>query len=100
MSKSVGNVVTPLPYLERYTADETGRFDVFDYAGALQAIESFFFTRFTDAYIELAKHRARSEDNPVGAASARAALRGLRHPSSTTSPSRTTWRVSPRLPPH
>ncbi|MFW5685533.1 MAG: valine--tRNA ligase, partial [Spirochaetota bacterium] len=142
MSKSVGNVVTPLQYLERYTADgvrywaasarlgadtafdesvlkvgkrlvtklynagkfvlglegargkidgeldrsfvhelrslaaeATRRFDDFDYTGALQAVETFFFTRFTDAYIELAKHRARSEDDPTGAASARAALR-------------------------
>ncbi|HKJ84642.1 MAG TPA: class I tRNA ligase family protein, partial [Spirochaetia bacterium] len=142
MSKSVGNVVTPLQYLERYTADgvrywaasarlgadtafdesvlkvgkrlvtklynagkfvlglegsvgkidaeldrsfvhelsslaaeATRRFDDFDYAGALQATESFFFTRFTDAYIELAKHRARSEEDPTGAASARAGLR-------------------------
>jgi len=142
MSKSVGNVVTPLQYLECYTADgvrywaasarlgadtafdesvlkvgkrlvtklynagkfvlglegvagktdaeldrsfvhelrslaadATRRFDDFDYAGALQVVETFFFTRFTDAYIELAKHRARSEDDPVGAASARAALR-------------------------
>lgn len=147
MSKSVGNIVTPLQYLERYTADgvrywaasarlgadtafdelvlkvgkrlvtklynagkfvlglegeveeidaeldrsfvnelrslaaeATRRFDAFDYAGALQTIETFFFTRFTDAYIELAKHRARSDGDPTraastGAASARAGLR-------------------------
>jgi valyl-tRNA synthetase len=142
MSKSVGNVVTPLQYLERYTADgvrywatsarlgadtafdesvlkvgkrlvtklynagkfvlglegsvgridaeldrsfvselrslaaeATRRLDEYDHAGALQAIESFFFATFTDSYIELTKHRARSEDDPVGAASARAGLR-------------------------
>ena len=154
MSKSVGNVVTPMDYLERYTADgvrywaasarlgadtafdesvlkvgkrlvtklynagkfvlglgeipaaargsdsrdlcglvereldrsfmlelraladeSTRRLDSFDHAGALHAIETFFYSRFTDAYIELVKTRARSEADAAGAASARAGLR-------------------------
>ena len=37
--------------------------------------ESFFWTHFTDTYIELAKTRARSETDPAGRGSAVAALR-------------------------
>ena len=156
MSKSVGNTVTPISYLERYTADgvrywaasarlgadtafdesmlkvgrrlvtklynagkfvlglgeapgesiddeldrafahelsslvdeATRRLDAFDHAGALSAVETFFYARFTDSYLELAKTRARSDagseacseacgshrDAAGGAASARAGL--------------------------
>jgi len=126
MSKSKGNVMTPLPLLEQYTADAgrywaasarlgsdtafdenvwkigkrlvtklfnagkfvlaqtgevqpirceldrafvhelralvdrcTASFESYHYAQALQETESFFWTRFTDTYLELAKARAR-----------------------------------------
>jgi valyl-tRNA synthetase len=49
-------------------------FDEFDQAHALMETETFFWTRFTDTYLELAKTRARSED-PAERASAVAALR-------------------------
>jgi valyl-tRNA synthetase len=141
MSKSVGNVVTPMPLLEKFTADGTrywsasarlgtdtaadekvfkigkrlvtkiynaGKFvltqegevqpisneldrafvgllkqqvarasesfESFNHAVALSEIETFFWTRFTDTYIELAKSRARDGD-PAGQGSAVAALR-------------------------
>jgi valyl-tRNA synthetase len=127
MSKSKGNVMTPLPLLDQYTADagrywaasarlgadtafdekvwkigkrlvtkifnagkfvlsQTGEvhpidceldrafvaklaaladrcteyFEVYNYAHALQETESFFWTHFTDTYLELAKVRARA----------------------------------------
>ncbi len=148
MSKSKGNVMTPLPLLEKYTADagrywaasarlgsdtafdegvwkigkrlvtklfnagkfvlsQTGErhpisceldrafvfklktlsaacqedFEVYNYAHALQETESFFWSQFTDTYLELAKVRARAfEDGARGNAavesgSAVAALR-------------------------
>jgi valyl-tRNA synthetase len=127
MSKSKGNVTTPLPLIEKYTADAarywaasarlgadtafdenvwkigkrlvtklfnaakfvlsqegevagitqeldrafvaklrvlvdetTQDFDAYQYAHALQETESFFWTHFTDTYLELAKGRARA----------------------------------------
>ncbi|MHA7838082.1 MAG: valine--tRNA ligase [bacterium] len=134
MSKSKGNVMTPLPMIETYTADaarywaasarlgsdtafdekvwkvgkrlvtklfNAGKFvlsqtaevapisseldrafvaklrelvaistrshDAYQYAHALQETESFFWTHFTDTYLELAKPRARAfEDGAVG----------------------------------
>jgi valyl-tRNA synthetase len=45
-----------------------------DYALALDLVEGFFWSRFTDAYLELVKARARSEGDPAGRASAVAAL--------------------------
>jgi valyl-tRNA synthetase len=142
MSKSKGNVVTPLPLIDQYTADgvrywagsarlgvdtaideqvfkvgkrlvtkifnagkfvlsqtaavgpvateldrafvgELGRlvtsatvsFDRFDHARALMDVETFFWSRFTDTYLELTKLRARSEDDPAGRSSAVASLR-------------------------
>jgi valyl-tRNA synthetase len=132
MSKSVGNVVTPMKLLEDYTADgvrywaasarlgmdtafdekvlkvgkrlvtklfnagkfvlaqgaaapgpitheldrafvselrdlvhrSTASFAEFDYAHAMQDAEQFFWSRFTDTYLELAKHRARGDFMP------------------------------------
>ncbi|MBK7949347.1 MAG: valine--tRNA ligase [Deltaproteobacteria bacterium] len=128
MSKSKGNVMTPLPLIETYTADaarywaasarlgadtafdenvwkigkrlvtklfnaakfvlmqpaepapilheldrafvaqlralvesSTKNFDAYQYAHALQETETFFWTRFTDTYLELTKVRARGE---------------------------------------
>jgi valyl-tRNA synthetase len=135
MSKSKGNVVTPLPMLEQYTADgvrywagsarlgvdtaidekvfkvgkrlvtklfnagkfvlqqegiehpisqeldraflaklralvesSTTSFEAFNHAQVLQDVESFFWSQFTDAYLELAKVRARDEDPTAEAA--------------------------------
>ncbi len=138
MSKSKGNVMTPLPMIEKYTADaarywaasarlgadtafdenvwkigkrlvtklfnagkfvlsqtaertaitseldrafvsklrglverSTTNYDAYQYAHALQEIESFFWTHFTDTYLELAKGRARAlADGATGDAAA------------------------------
>lgn len=142
MSKSKGNVVTPLPLVERYGADAvrywsangrlgtdmaydesvfkiggklvtklynagkfvlsqtgpqgeianeldkafaaelkevvrraTAAFDEYEFAIALQVTEEFFWSAFTDNYIELLKGRTRSEDDMEGRASAVAGLR-------------------------
>ncbi|MCH2169836.1 valine--tRNA ligase [Myxococcota bacterium] len=141
MSKSQGNVLTPLPLIEKYTADgarywsasarlgtdtaadekvfkvgkrlatklfnagkfvlsqeaevrpveaeldrafvaklaalverATASFDDYNHAQALTDTETFFWTHFTDAYIELVKTRARSQDE-AQRGSAVAALR-------------------------
>ena len=148
MSKSKGNVVTPLPLIEKYTADaarywaasarlgadtafdenvwkigkrlvtklfnaakfvlsqtgeeapitteldrafvaklralvqeSTTNFESFQYAHALQETESFFWTHFTDTYLELAKVRARAfADGATGdeAAASGSAVASLR----------------------
>ena len=57
--------------IERATAS----FEDFEFAAALETIESFFWSSFTDNYIELAKRRARDETDPEGQASAIATLR-------------------------
>ncbi len=142
MSKSSGNVQTPLPLIDQYTADavrywassarlgtdtaadpkvfkigkrlstklfnagkfvlsqsadarpirceldrafvaklrglverNTRAFDDFQHAVVLKETESFFWTHFTDTYLELAKSRARCEDDAAGRGSAVAALR-------------------------
>jgi valyl-tRNA synthetase len=144
MSKSVGNVQTPMPLIERYTADgarywaasarlgtdtatdekvfkigkrlvtkifnagkfvlsQTGEvhpidaeldrafaaklsqlvergtssFEAFNHAQVLSETESFFWTHFTDTYLELAKSRARgeAEGGEAGRGSAVATLR-------------------------
>jgi len=144
MSKSAGNVQTPLPLIDEYTADgvrywasiarlgtdtaadpkifkvgkrlstklfnagkfvlsqsadvhpiqneldrafvaklrdlverNTASFDDYQQAVALKETESFFWTHFTDTYLELVKHRARAEGagEAAGRGSAVAALR-------------------------
>jgi valyl-tRNA synthetase len=51
-------------------------FENFEFAPALQHTEQFFWTRFTDTYLELAKFRARGEvGDAAGRASAVATLR-------------------------
>jgi len=47
--------------LRGLVARATASFEGFDQAHALQETESFFWTRFTDTYLELAKARARGE---------------------------------------
>ena len=48
--------------------------DAFDYAAALDVVERFFWSAFTDCYVEMVKARARSESDLEGRASALAAL--------------------------
>ncbi len=63
--------------LRQLVVRATDAFDRYDQARVLMDTESFFWTRFTDTYIELAKVRARGEDDHAGAGSgsAIAALR-------------------------
>ena len=57
----------------------TASFEDLDYAGALDVIERFFWSGFTDNYVELVKARARDEEDAAGRSSAVAALQlGLR----------------------
>jgi valyl-tRNA synthetase len=64
-----------LHQLQGVVESATASLDAMDYAGALDAIERFFWDSFTDSYLELVKARARSESDPAGRASAVAALR-------------------------
>ncbi len=52
----------------------TAALDGLDYASALDAMERFFWSGFTDNYVEMVKARARSETDAAGRASAVAAL--------------------------
>jgi valyl-tRNA synthetase len=63
-----------LARLGETVAKATASFEDLDYAGALDAIERFFWAGFTDNYMELVKARARSESDAAGRASAVAAL--------------------------
>jgi valyl-tRNA synthetase len=56
-------------------AAATDAMEAFDYAGALDQAERFFWSGFTDNYLELVKARARSETDAAGRSSAVAALR-------------------------
>jgi len=53
----------------------TEAYERLDYARALESTESFFWKRFTDTYLELAKARARSASDTAGRASAVRTLR-------------------------
>jgi valyl-tRNA synthetase len=80
---AAGEVTHPLDlsFLARLrdTVDRaTAAFEELDYAGALDAVERFFWSGYTDNYLELVKARARSEQDPAGRSSAvAAAQRGL-----------------------
>jgi len=63
-----------LAELQALVARATGDFERYEHADVLKAVESFFWTRFTDTTLELVKARARGEDAP-GRASAVATLR-------------------------
>jgi len=53
----------------------TACFERFNHAQVLQETESFFWNRFTDTYLEIAKMRAREENDPLARGSAVATLR-------------------------
>jgi valyl-tRNA synthetase len=61
--------------LRELVAQASAAFEKMDYARALELAESFFWKRFTDSYLELAKARARSESDATGRASAVSTLR-------------------------
>jgi valyl-tRNA synthetase len=83
-SAEEGEVTRPLDlsFLARLrdaTEKATASFEELEYAAALDTIERFFWSGFTDTYVEMVKARARAEDDPAGRTSAVAALqRGLR----------------------
>ncbi|HXY41070.1 MAG TPA: class I tRNA ligase family protein, partial [Vicinamibacteria bacterium] len=52
----------------------TALLEELDYASALDVVERFFWSGFTDNYVEMVKARARSDTDPAGRASAVAAL--------------------------
>jgi len=62
-----------LARLGETVARATALFDDLDYAGALDVTERFFWSGYTDNYLELVKARARAEDDPAGRSSAVAA---------------------------
>jgi valyl-tRNA synthetase len=53
----------------------TAAFEEYEYSRALEETETFFWSAFTDNYLELVKKRTRAEDDPQGRASAIATLR-------------------------
>jgi valyl-tRNA synthetase len=62
--------------LRTLVADATADFEAFRYADALARTEQFFWSRFTDAYLELVKGRARGDHGtPAERGSAVQALR-------------------------
>jgi valyl-tRNA synthetase len=63
-----------LARLRETAAEATLLFDELDYAGALDAVERFFWSGYADNYLEMVKARARSEEDPAGRTSAVAAV--------------------------
>ena len=69
--------------LRRLVEQSTRDFEAFNYAHVLQATETFFWTRFTDTYLELAKPRARWHadglcENEAATLASGSAVAGLR----------------------
>ncbi|HEX9187053.1 MAG TPA: valine--tRNA ligase [Vicinamibacteria bacterium] len=74
-SAAPGEVTHPLDLaflarLRETAARATAAFDELDYAGALDTVERFFWSGYTDNYLEMVKARARSETDPAARASA------------------------------
>jgi len=63
-----------LARLRETAGKATTAFDDLDYAGALDTVERFFWSGYTDNYLEMVKARARSETDPPGRSSAVAAV--------------------------
>ncbi|MFN7973110.1 MAG: valine--tRNA ligase [Acidobacteriota bacterium] len=61
--------------LREVVRQASSAFEDLEFAAALQATERFFFSAFTDDYIELSKRRARSDADVAGRASAVTTLR-------------------------
>jgi valyl-tRNA synthetase len=61
--------------LRRLVRQATESFEDFEYAAALSETERFFWTNFTDSFLELVKLRARAEEDREGRGSAVASLR-------------------------
>jgi valyl-tRNA synthetase len=61
--------------LQALVVRATASFEDFNHAQALTDTESFFWTHFTDSYLELAKARARGDGSQAECGSAVAALR-------------------------
>jgi valyl-tRNA synthetase len=83
-SAPAGEVKHPLDLaflarLRETASRSTAAFDELDYAGALDTVERFFWSGYTDNYLEMVKARARSETDPASRASAvEAVQQGLR----------------------
>jgi len=78
-SAAAGPVSHPLDlgFLARLgetAARATALLDDFDYASALDVVERFFWSSYTDNYLELVKARARSETDAAGRSSAVSAV--------------------------
>ncbi len=74
-----GRVTRPLDLaflarLREAVDQASAELEAFEYAGALDVTERFFWSRFTDAYVEIVKSRARSEADAPGRTSAVASL--------------------------
>jgi len=61
--------------LKKLVERATAAFEEFEYSRALEETESFFWSAFTDNYLELVKKRTRTDEDPEGRASAIATLR-------------------------
>lgn len=64
-----------LARLRDLVSEASGSLQELEHARALELTEQFFWSRFTDTYVEMVKGRARSEDDAAGRASAVGALR-------------------------
>jgi valyl-tRNA synthetase len=61
--------------LKKLVERATAAFEEFEYSRALEETESFFWSAFTDNYLELVKKRTRTDEDPESRASAIATLR-------------------------